>query len=351
MLDKLLFIFRQILKYKNPDSTLSFCRLLILTGASFIGGGVLWSVTATLQLFSVPIDISVGPADAGIWGAVLLGVGVVLGIWRIVSISKLTTGLLIIHRGMEGMEITAAKAALPRSFSNGRLDVIDVKEGYQQDRGKLHRPESALRAILDLPRQVSTRLSDQASTDLKLAYAGLAPVPLLIAAGYVISSRQQCLVMDFKRGSGWHCLDSPDDGESIDIVPPSEEGAKNIALVFSFSAAISASQIPEGFKDKTYFINLSKGARVDSLSSEDKQLRIAGEIYSFVANLKAGHPALERVHIFMAAQASFSFRLGTILTASVHPSVSAYQYDPSTGGYTWGVSIDSGKEPSIVHLG
>ena len=327
MLDKLLFIFRQILKYKNPDSTLSFCRLLILTGASFIGGGVLWSVTATLQLFSVPIDISVGPADAGIWGAVLLGVGVVLGIWRIVSISKLTTGLLIIHRGMEGMEITAAKAALPRSFSNGRLDVIDVKEGYQQDQGKLHRPESALRAILDLPRQVSTRLSDQASTDLKLAYAG------------------------FKRGSGWHCLDSPDDGESIDIVPPSEEGAKNIALVFSFSAAISASQIPEGFKDKTYFINLSKGARVDSLSSEDKQLRIAGEIYSFVANLKAGHPALERVHIFMAAQASFSFRLGTILTASVHPSVSAYQYDPSTGGYTWGVSIDSGKEPSIVHLG
>lgn len=350
MIEKILFIFTQLLKYKNPDSTLSFCRFLIVTGATFIGGGSIWYLVLSVNTFDVPLDISFGPKDTSVLGIAILSIGLVLGIYRIFLLNKRITGLLIIHRGMEGMEIVQAKTALPRGFFNGRLEVIDIHEGHQLYRGTVSHPERALRAVLDIPRQISTRLTDQMSSDVKLAYAGLAPVPLLVCAGYVLSSRQNCLVLDYIRGDGWHSLDKLDDGEDVIISDIEDLESEDIAIVVSFSVAVAQTQIPTYFNGKTYFLDLINGPRMDSLSSEQKQKRIVRKIYDFISRLKSQHINLTRVHLFLAAQASFSFRLGIVISTSVHPSVYVYQFDPSSNSYTWGVGISNGNEPSIISL-
>lgn len=210
------------------------------------------------------------------------------------------------------------------------------------------RPEAALRAIVDLPRQVATRLGGQASTDVILAYAGLAPVPLLVAAGHAITSRQDCLVLDMKRGSGWHSLDAPDDDEALIVDPPTDEISNDLALILSFSAEVTEQQIPPTLVGRAYRIRLAQGAGVDSLASDVKQKRLANALYTLMANLKATHPELTVVHLFIAAQASFCFRLRTILTESVHPSIAIYHYVPSASTYTWGVSLQTGREPCII---
>ncbi|MBL4672368.1 MAG: SAVED domain-containing protein, partial [Arenicella sp.] len=324
----LTYIYNQYLKYKNPDATLGFARFLIRGGLALLGAGVLWSLSINSEIFSLPVEIAVDSSNTSVTGVLMITVGLVMATFRVMTMNSRLTGLLVVHRGMEGMEVTAVQSALPKSFSKGRLDYIDLYEGHQLDQGKVFRPESALKAISNLPRQISSRLGEKASQEVKLAYAGLAPVPFLVAAGYVITSRQKCFVMDFKRGSGWHCLDAIDDGDELCFKNPNQMGNADIGVIISFSAEISEAQLPEGLRDYTYFVGLSNGARADSLNSEGKQLRVSQELYTFLANLKAKHQGIERVHIFMAAQASFSFRLGTIITASVHPAIHVYQYDP-----------------------
>jgi len=347
-MDKLLFLFHQVLKYRNPDTTIGFSKTLIVTGLSLITAGTIWSVGIQFDLFVARMATSFGPTHTNVFGLALLIVGVLVGLWRIKKVNERTTGLLIVHRGMEGMETMTPQSALPSSFSNGRLEIVNVDEVNQLDHGKVHRPHDALKAIADLPRQISTRTGNHASADLKLAYAGLAPVPLLVAAGYVISSRQKCLILDYRRGSGWHCLDVLDDDEDVTISPPLDVIGQEVAITLPFSVAIARDQLPETLQSKAYTVDLSAGARLDSMESEQKQVRIARQIYSFISNLKSKHPSLEEIHIYMATQASFSFRFGTMITTSVHPSIKVYQYDPSSGGYTWGVGIENGKDIYIV---
>ena len=340
-----------LIKYKNPDVVMTFSRVLIFAGVSLLGGSLAWQAAVSLDLLNIPpVEITFGPANTRASGFSLLTIGTLLGLWRIRIFSQKITGILVVHRGMEGMEISQAKAAVPRSFSNGRLDVIDLQEGHRLHQGVTEHPERALRTIIDLPRQISTRITDQESSEVKLAYAGLAPVPLLVAAGYTISSRQRCLIMDRDRVNGWHCLDTPDDEEGILIDHPDSAGTESLAIVIPFSVAIAQDQIPEKYADNTYFIRLAGGPRADSLSSEKKQQRIVKEIYTFLANLKANNSRLDKVHIFLGAQASFCFRLGTIISMSVHPPIAVYQYDTVAGAYSWGVEFELGREPGISRI-
>ena len=156
------------------------------------------------------------------------------------------------------------------------------------------------------------------------------------------------MVLDFVRGKGWHGLDSPDDNEQLVMHAPTLDCLNEVALVCGLSVPISLAQLPESLKNSVYWIELEQGARADSLSSEAKQIRLCHVIYNFLSSLKQIQKDLKVVHIFIAAQASFCFRMGTIISASVHPEVRVYQYDPASSAYSWGVSIKNGVDPSVI---
>lgn len=342
------FVINQYMKYKNPDLMVLLSTRFLLAGITLLGSGVIWAILIEVPAFSIPVELTATPPVANYLGALLLLVSVGLALFRLVQLSNKITGLLLFHKGMEGMEVTDAKSALPKSYSKGKLEVIHILESNQLEQGKVYRPESAIEAIKGISRDIESRLGDQGFSGVKLAYAGLAPIPLLVAAGYMVSSRQKCLVMDCNRGVGWHCLDAPDDGEKIQIIEPENPIDKDIALVMPFSVMIGKEQIPNAYKNAAYSICLENNARVDSMPSEEKQIRIVNELYSFIANLKGSHSDINNIHIFMASQASFAFRFGTVLTASVFPAVTVYQYDPSAQSYAWGVRIANGEGLSIV---
>ncbi len=121
-------------------------------------------------------------------------------------------------------------------------------------------------------------------------------------------------------------------------------------MILPFSVDIVEKQLPDKFFNKSYMLCLEKGARPDSLNSNEKQIHIATDCYTHCANLRAKHPDLEEIHLFIASQASFAFRLGRMITTSVMPKVSVYQFDGALGKYTWGVSFETDKAPSITEL-
>jgi CBASS immunity sensor of nucleotide second messenger signals len=339
---------RQYWKYKFRDVGMTFSTLLISSGMAIILSGALWQLILDLDWLNIPAALSLNSNNVLGFGILLVIIGTGIGILRLRDLGNIISGILIIHNGMEGMNTNSIQNELPKSFIKGRLEIINLYQSHQLHEGIVLSPERALNVINNLDQQIETRLSGRSINDVKLAYGGLAPIPLLVAAGYKISSRQECLILDYSRGNGWHGLDDLDDGENVSIQSPSKEVFNEVAIIMPFSVDISENQLPEQLIGKVYRFNLENGARPDSLNSTDKQKRITKEFYSFCANLRAKHPNVERIHLFLASQASFSFRLGTVVSASVLPPIIFYQYDVQKNKYGWRMIIKPGVPPAIM---
>lgn len=344
----LLTILRQYWKYKFRDVGMIFATLIVTSGAAILLSDNIWNIIIALDLFYIPQEIPLKVNEYSGFGIFLIIVGLAIGIVRLIDLGKQLTGILIIHRGMEGMDTNSIQKALPKSLSKGKLEIIDLHEGHQIYQGKVSHPERALDVINNLDQQIKTRLNGRDINDVQLAYGGLAPIPLLVAAGFKITSRQNCLILDYSRTTSWHGLDDIDDMEKITIKKPTKEITDEVAIIMPFSVEITEEQLPDELIGKAYTINLQNGARPDSLNSIDKQNRVANEFYTLCANMKGKHPEINEIHLYMASQASFSFKLGTMITTSVMPKISVYQYNSTTGKYDWGVTISGENKLKIT---
>lgn len=347
ILNFILTILRQYWKYKFGDIVMKFATFLIISGLSL---PMLVTLLISFDLVPfIPSEIEVQLSNSQtLISALMIILGIAIGIWRINSLSKKLTGILIIHRGMEGMNTSNIKKSLPKSFAKGKLDIIDLHEGHQISESKVLSPERALSVISNLDQQLKTRLNGRDISDVKLAYAGLAPIPLLVTAGFKVTSRQNCFILDYSRDGSWHGIDDIDDQETFTIENPVGKITSEVAIILPFSVDIVETQLPNKLYNKSYTFHLKNDARPDSLNSTEKQIRIAKACYTHCANLRAKHPDLKEIHLYIASQASFAFRIGTMLTTSVMPKIYVYQFDGTLNKYTWGVSFETDSSPSIV---
>ena len=330
-------------KYRNYDPVLKTSVLLIGSAILLIPSVPLTFFLAT-SLFEVPLWVEVS-SDSVFWLAVgMLAVGVVLLLWRSSSLQKQITGVLIVQRFMAGMSATNPKQVLPTQMKLGELVIIDQDEQSSQRDGVVIDPAGMLRKVNNLDEVLQSHLGRELA--VPVAYAGLAPVPILVAAGYRLTSRQQVIFLDFDRDTGWHMLDDLDDGEQLEMTQPRLAPTTQVGLVLSISASINPNDVPRPIVDNCYFGAVSKGPRRDSASSEYKQKRICRELYDLLASIRSRHSEVETVHVFLASQASFAVRFGSTITQSVHPAVRVYQYEK--GEYTWSILVNSGQEPTLV---
>ncbi len=331
-------------RYKNGDLAMRFASKLVIGGFSLLAGGsgLTWAISAELVSIELPLKLDIVAERATIYGLAAVITGTAIAILRIQYLQRKLTGILIVHRGMEGMETHHVQKALPASFRKGRLDIIELAEGHQLHNGVVVSPHRALDVINHLDQQLATRIQGRNTADTQLAYAGLAPIPLLVAAGYKMTARKPCIVLDYARAGHWHALEYEDDNEAIRVTEPNEPITSDVAIVLPLSVNIATSQLPEELTGKAYTVTLAKGARMDSLNSEDKQKRLAELIYNLLSNIQSTHPNVETIHIFLASQASFAFRFGTMITSSVMSSISVYQYNSLTHRYGWCATFQAG---------
>ena len=180
-----------------------------------------------------------------------------------------------------------------------------------------------------------------------IIFAGLAPVPLLYAAGVSLLTRSNLKIMDYNRfEQKWHILDQLDDGQHLNIKYPESKIDTEIAIAVPFTLSISKSQIPQNLKDKTIWVYLNESEpTADVLSSEEKLKRVLRELHDMIRNLRSrdGYENVQKVHLFIAAQASTVFKLGTEYQANIYPNIRMYHFNGGEGKYTWGISVKNGK--------
>ena len=330
-------------KYRYVDKGLVVFSRITYFGLGVMGAGP-FLIQFVLANYTLPAGLEVSHGHPVWLGLVIAVVGFACFVWRINALSKKTTGILILHRGMAGMDTSNPRSVLPRKMRIGHLDVVDFDDQAFQRDGSAVDPEGLLRKVNGLDEQLRTRRAE--AQDATIAYAGLAPIPLLVAAGYRVTSRQPVVILDYDRTTGWHQLDELDDDEKFSISQPLEEPTQDVALALSMSATIPIDDIPGAIRNYCYVGTLAGGARMDSLSSDTKQSRICKELYNFLTSINARHPNAKGVHLFIASQASFAFRLGQFITQSVHLPARIYQYEG--GRYTWSVQIEGGREPVFM---
>ena len=189
-----------------------------------------------------------------------------------------------------------------------------------------------------------------------LVYGGVAPVPMLAAAGHLISNMQNTHVADWERTKKkWHFNEELDDGEKLkfEVIGHSDNQTTCINLGISLSLPLRLDDISNEFpKAAFYKVMLESGELgYDKLCSEVKQARLVKSILEFINNdLRPNYPNLEQLNFFVAAQASFVFRLGSSLNQGHLPKIVFYHFNPDHDVKThpWGVVLNGENGYEVV---
>ena len=348
MNEKIVNLFLQFwnkwLKYRYGDPVFRFARLLVISGITLMTPGGLWWLVVALEIrpkfLPASLTLSIGPETVTYAGIVLSGAGVLLGIWGVRRVRKARSSCLVYLRGMPGMHDQPPTKDLSPKYRYGEVTHLDLDTHDQN-------PEKALKHIEMIGQMFDEKILSMNLEAPYIVFAGLAPVPLLYAAGVRLSTRQNQRVMDYNRfEQKWHMLDELDDGERVTITYPQRLIGADIAFVLPFTINIAESQIPASLKDKIVWVRLDNaGPRTDAISSDEKLKSILRTVHDAIRNLRSrqGYEHVEKVHLFIGAQASTVFKLGTEYQPNAYPEICVYHFQGGEGRYTWGISISDGQ--------
>lgn len=334
----------QWLKYRYVDPIVGFARLLVTLGVGLMAPGGLWWLAVALEIKSLSLPtsltLSIGPETVTYTGLILLAVGVFLGIWGVHRVRKARSSCLLYLRGLAGMDDQPPTNDLPPKYRYGEVTHLTLDTHNQLT-------ERALEHIEMFGKMLDEKVLSMNLEAPVTVFAGLAPVPLLYAAGVRLSTRKNLLVMDYDRfEQKWHMLDNRDDGERVEISYPNGKIDADIAIVMPFTIAIADSQIPSPLNDTTIWIRLDgAGPRTDAFSSAEKMRHVLRTVHDVIRNLRSreGCERVERVHLFLAAQASTVFKLGTEYQSNAYPEMRIYHFQGGDGKYTWGISVKNSQ--------
>lgn len=230
-----------------------------------------------------------------------------------------------------------------------RVDPAAAAEGFFE----VHMDASAFydkgvldaRSALALQRVVHKDISAQLRAHPKatVAYFGIAHIPLIMHAGSAVSTRQPVDLYELESGSGkWDRLqdgDGPDLGvQLIDMGGPS--GAEHAVIQVEISFNVNKTDIDKTItKPYRHFSVRIKEPRRGAITHMGQALEVAKKFRQAIDQVHSESPATTH-HVFAATPVSVSFRLGQMVSQTIHRSVLAYNYSQqSDPPYHWAVDL------------
>lgn len=325
---------------------------LIFTGGSWFGAGLFGIAHISWGNVSVSVDTSFGTPEIVTWlAAVLILVGLMLVVYACFKKEgrKDRNSILIEHLGTgEAKPFKDLSRSLPRGLSHDPNENIVIDQNPYIKNLQVTDPNQALNELLNLERDLK-RKSEQVS-NLEIVYAGMAPVPFLFCAGYLLSNKTKVHPLDWNRkDEKWHPLNESAKGYYLSFIEPDDaKEAKEIAitfpLTFDINEAVLLSEIGKMPIVRAKLIdpvtNQETPHRIDLLSSRIDQARCAKQFQEFINGVLKTYPKVERIHLSIAAQASFSFQLGRQVLPKNHGDIVIHQFSRNGNTkYPWAVVI------------
>ncbi|CAJ0703515.1 hypothetical protein R11007_04095 [Ralstonia holmesii] len=232
-----------------------------------------------------------------------------------------------------------------------RVDPVAAAEGFHQvhmdasphfENGVLD-VRSALALQRNLYRDVSAQL--RAHSKATVAYFGITHIPLAMHAGSAVSTKQPVRLYELDGASAagdWNPLldsDGPDLGVKLaDMGGP--VGGPDAVIQVDVSARVAKADIEQTI-DRPYrhFVVSIEEPKRGVVTHHDQARAIANAFREAVDRIHNENPATTQ-HVFAATPMSVSFRLGQMVSRTMHRSVLAYNYSQrSSPPYYWAVDL------------
>lgn len=331
---------------KTPAGTLISAGLFLISGAGL-------SLSGTIRFSKVFQDGSIISGEIGsgntewwmsigclFFGMVFLGFGLYFAyVMFNEQRRKIVVALEI--RGLNATFDTSLAETIPFRVTGRRESlVIDIRE---QIYGTKNQQKDAISSVNLIPIHLRNYKNGKNRDDLSLYVGGLAPVPLLLLTGCLLSSESKMNFYDWDRKAlKWT---SPEVG--TDLTSPlsiiCDHVKDEVVLAFSVSYPINISELSSLFADvpiATLEIqNATPGMVISNASIE----QLMQDFANMIVNLKA--KGAKTVHLILAAPSVLSMRLGTMYSARNMPELIVYQYQQAQkeNPYPWGIKMPNSE--------
>ena len=348
--------------FRRRSPALLIMRLGVACLALAFGAG--WVLDVSLPFRDGQVEVGFNSAGGTpviiVYAAAILGAGlIVIGlVWEIVRYraeqQRLDRKKVIVveARGLRDTSGSPLIDALPPRLE-GRRDHVLVDLRQRVKDGEIVAPDAVLEDLVSLPADLKRRGNGFDRRDLSLVYGGLTSVPFTFLTGVLMDDEGAVFILDWDRhAEAWRELEGADDGKRFhipDLAKEIPDGTKEAAMAVSVSYGVIADDVRGRVGDMPLVELGLDGGSPDCHWSEDKQRALGQQFLDTAIGL--GNRGVQRIHLFLAAQNSVTFRFGRLYDKRNLPEVVVYQYQRDAAPpYPWGVlmPVSGVTRPTII---
>jgi nucleoside phosphorylase len=257
------------------------------------------------------------------------------------------TLITVRHQSMDRIAALAVQDALPPDLVNHHIAEWTIDQSDLHDSGRLSDPREAGRRMVGLAQQVDALLAQH--PEAIVAYYGIAHIPLIFLAGFILAHRRQFRFFDFNRGqSRWNQLQQGEGG----AYPPLRVKGRpqrnrlqvgDVVVTVSISFPVTAVATAGVVRQPIASIHLSVDEpRIDLVQSEEQVREYGGVFRQVLDEIHKVLPNTTRVHVFYAGPPAVAFHFGQQISRTYHPHVVVYNYfRGDQPPYSWGIELDA----------
>jgi hypothetical protein len=258
------------------------------------------------------------------------------------------------HQSMEHIPAKAILSALPSHLQDCDYTEIVIDQCDLFQNGRLIDPHQAARRQRDVEKQVAALLMRH--PEAHLAYYGIAHIPLLFLAGYMLSHRRALLHFAEDRYTrSWDLLQRGGAAPALTLsgLPSAvvwEQG--DVVIRINVSYRVLEQAVAEIVAAPLASLELSLAQpQLDVVTSEQQVRDYTQAFRQMMDQVHELLPHATCIHIFYAGPPSLAFCCGQQISKTIHPRIVVYNYfGKDVPRYSWGLDItqDSEAEGFVV---
>jgi hypothetical protein len=321
----------------------------VRTGRAMLVLGATSSAIPTLSAKYKNITFSLSNESSlsmEILGGLLIVFGIILIFWRFWSLQAKPPYLVYV-RGLSNMEVSDPIKALPKSDWHAKSLNYEIQS---YDRDKLIEDYKYMKWAFE------HRIEHQNAS--KVYIASLASFPALFLVGTLFRNAHiETVLLDYNRHkTKWYQLKELSDtedyvhhilaedetvGYEAKLNQILENSPTEVGVALAYTFEIPNEQIPEKLREYTLFLKSSLGYGHDKLSDKESQKRLLNEL-SLLFNQIYKSKGVEKIHLFVSAQASMTIALGLNYMDNAHGVIVLHNYDNQIKSYNWSIIFSKG---------
>lgn len=218
--------------------------------------------------------------------------------------------------------------------------------------GSLVDPAHLLERVSSLKSTLQTLVEGADKRDVQVAVGGLASVPALFLAGFLLDDESQVHLYDWDRSAkSWRAIEGPDDADRFLPLEglATVDGTKDVVLVVEASYAVNQADVSASFDADLPILRLRvANPLADRFWSEEKQRALTAAFRDAVQLISA--EGVKIIHLVAAAPASLNLRMGMSYEKRLFPILIVYQFEKgSAKPYPWGMQMfGDGHNPCVI---